>query len=147
MPLSAFFISSFRYVCIYVGFSSQIQSSWVAIFKEYVRIDLVQILYSTALQCVFPVLLFYPHTHDSVWTKIDYGVHITVFYPRPLPPLLRVRRVVVLGRLLRGPSGAEGQRVPPGSCRWCRGEAAPCRPQLTAHERRACFLWLFSAWI
>lgn len=132
MPLRAFFISSFRYVMYYLGFSGQTQFCWVSSFKECIRVVLVQILYSTSLHCVFPVLLFYPHTHTWVWAKHDCSVHITVFRLKLLPSLLQLGWVVVLGHLLHRSRGGEGPRLPPGSGWWCRGRQlldgarAPC---------------------
>lgn len=72
------------------GFSGQNKFSWVTIFKECLRLvlDLVQILYSIALQCVFPVLLFNPRTSDLVWMKTEYSVHVSGVLPQPasFPP-------------------------------------------------------------
>lgn len=84
---------SFFHSEIYVfmlNFSGQNKFSQVTIFKECLRfvLDLVQILYSIALQCVFPVLLFNPHTSALVWMKTDYNVHISdvLSQPASFPP-------------------------------------------------------------
>ena len=133
----------FIQICMYLCRLLKPNSIRVTIFKECVRIDSVQILYSIALQCVFPVLLFNPHTHDLVWTKTDYSIHVMVFRLRPLASLLRVGWVVVLGHLSHGLRGAEGQRLLPVSCRWCRGRQLPVARSLTGRERCACFLLFF----
>lgn len=145
MSLRAFFISAFRDICVCAGFSGQNKFSSVTIFKKCLGLvlDLVQILYSIALQCVFPVLLFNPHTSDLVWMKADYNVQFLMLCPSLLPSLLRTGGAVVLGCLLQGLERHRRPASPPSSMLWCWGRQLPVATTSWGHECHACCFLLF----
>lgn len=143
MPLRAFFIFSFRDICVCAGFSGQSKFSLVTIFKKCLRLvlDLVQILYSIVLQCVFPVLLFNPHTSDLVWMKTDYNVHVSgvLSQPASFPP--PHRRGCCAWLPLAG--AWEGQHLPPVPCLWCWGRQLPVATTSWGHGCWPCYFSLF----
>lgn len=145
MPLRTFFTSSFGDICLFADFSGQNKFSWVTIFKACLRfvLDLVQNLYSIALQCVFPVLLFNPHTSDLIWMKTDYNVHISAVLSQPasFPP--PHRRGCCAWLPLLGLRGTEGRYLAPVPCLWGWGRQLPVAATSWGHECHACCLLIF----
>lgn len=147
MPLTTFFISSFRDICVCAGFSGQNKFSPVTIFKECLRLvlDLVQILYSIALQCVFPVLLFNPHTSGLVWMKTDYNVHVSGVLSQPASfPSSAQAGLLCLAASCRG---LRGPASPPNSMPLALGKAAPCSHSILGAWVLGILLLTFSTWI
>lgn len=148
--------------CLWEHFSFLDSDTYVFMQASQVKISSLELLFLRALkisawfstnslqltlQYVFPVLLFNPHSSDSVWMKTDYDVHVLVFRPGLLPSLLRTGGVVVLGFLLQGLERHRGPVSPPSSLLVVLGEAAPCSHIIMGTWVPCMLLLTFSTWI
>lgn len=148
--------------CLWEHFSFLDSDTYVFMQASQVKISSLELLFLRALkisawfstnslqltlQYVFPVLLFNPHSSDSVWMKTDYDVHVLVFRPGLLPSLLRTGGVVVFGCLLQGLERHRGPVSPPSSLLVVLGEAAPCSHIIMGTWVPCMLLLTFSTWI